>query len=66
MFVILDREKCTGLGICESISPEHFEIDDDGRLVVLKDEFGEDERELLEEGVRSCPTAALRIAAMRP
>ncbi len=65
MFVILDREKCTGLGICESISPEHFEIDDEGRLVLLSDEFGEEERELMEEAVRACPTAALRLAGRR-
>jgi len=62
MFVILDRDKCTGLGICESIAPDHFEIGDDGRLVVLRTEFGPDERELLEEAVRGCPTAALRAS----
>lgn len=66
MFVILDRDECTGLGICESISAEHFEIDDEDRLVVLRDTFDEDERELMEDAVRSCPTAALRIAATRP
>jgi ferredoxin len=65
MFVVLDRDKCTGLGICESISEEHFEIDDDGQLIVLRDEFRDDEQELLEEVVRSCPTGALRIASAR-
>jgi len=66
MFVIVDRDRCTGLGICESISDDHFEIDDEGRLVLLREEFDEGERELIEEAVRSCPTAALRIAPGRP
>jgi len=65
MYVILDRSKCTGLGICESIDPDRFEIDDDGALVVHDDEFGPGERDLMEESVRSCPTGALRLAESR-
>jgi ferredoxin len=62
MDVILDREKCTGLGICESVAPDHFEIDDDGELVVLRAEVRDGERALLEEAVRACPTGALRLS----
>jgi ferredoxin len=61
MDIILDRDKCTGLGICESIAPEHFEIDDDGSLVVLRHDVRADEQDTLEEAVRACPTAALRL-----
>jgi ferredoxin len=62
MKVILDRDKCTGLGICESIAPDHFEIADDGAVVLLRDDVPPDERATLEEAVRSCPTDALRLS----
>ena len=66
MQVILDRDKCTGLGICESVAPDHFEIDDDGALVVLRHGVEAHERETLDEAVRSCPTGALRLDADLP
>jgi ferredoxin len=66
MQVILDRDKCTGLGICESIAPDHFEIDDDGELVLLRTDVPDGERETLEDAVRSCPTGALRLGAASP
>jgi ferredoxin len=66
MQVILDRDKCTGLGICESVAPDHFEIDDDGELVVLRDDVTDEERATIEDAVRQCPTGALRLAAVAP
>lgn len=60
MRVVIDGDKCTGLGLCESIAPEYFEVQDDGSLLLLQ-EPGEDQRSLLEEAVRSCPTTALRL-----
>jgi ferredoxin len=61
MRVVVDHDKCTGLGLCESIAPEFFEIQDDGSLVLLRGEGAEAERGQLEEAVRSCPTEALRL-----
>lgn len=57
----LDRNKCTGLGICESIDPDVFEIDDDGTLMLLRETVGDDSRDLMDEAVRACPTRALRL-----
>jgi NADPH-dependent 2,4-dienoyl-CoA reductase/sulfur reductase-like enzyme len=31
----VDRNKCTGLGICEAMAPEVFEVDESGELVLL-------------------------------
>jgi ferredoxin len=59
--VVIDYDKCTGLGLCESIAPEFFEVQDDGALELLQSEAGEDERSQLHEAVRACPTEALRI-----
>ena len=61
MRVVVDYDKCTGLGLCESLAPEFFEVNDDGSLTLLQSVADEDQRPELEEAVRSCPTEALRI-----
>jgi ferredoxin len=61
MKVAVDFAKCTGLGICESMAPNIFEVDDDGKLVLLKDDVTDDELQSVEEAVAGCPTEALRI-----
>ena len=62
MKIIVDENRCTGLGICESIAPGFFEVGDDGVLVLLRAEFDEPDRADIEEAVRSCPTLALSLA----
>jgi ferredoxin len=62
MKIIVDENRCTGLGICESIAPDFFEVGDDGALVLLRSQFEEADRAEIEEAVRSCPTLALSIA----
>jgi len=61
MKVIVDFAKCTGLGICESMAPDFFEVNDEGELVLLKDDVTDDELQSVEEAVAGCPTEALRI-----
>ena len=61
MKVSVDFAKCTGLGICESMAPNIFEVDDDGKLLLLKDDVTDDELQSVEEAVTGCPTEALRI-----
>ena len=61
MQVLCDFDKCTGLGLCESLAPDFFEVQDDGSLMVLRETFDEAERSSLEEAVRSCPTEALSL-----
>jgi ferredoxin len=63
MRILVDRTKCTGLGICESIAPNHFEVDDNGDLVLLEENITDDERSTIEEAVDSCPTSALSLLA---
>jgi len=61
MRVHVDYGKCTGLGICESLAPLFFEVDDDGDLELLKAEIADDELASVEEAVAGCPTLALSI-----
>jgi ferredoxin len=62
MKVEVDFSKCTGLGICESLAPDFFEVNDDGDLVLLKEGITDAELQAVEEAVAGCPTEALRIA----
>jgi len=61
MKVVVDYTKCSGLGICESMAPDFFEVNEKGDLVLLKDEVSEADVESVEEAVAGCPTEALRI-----
>ncbi|MDN3459921.1 ferredoxin [Rhodococcus sp. APC 3903] len=53
--------KCSGLGICEAVAPDFFEIGDDGGLLVLTHEVGPDQHAEVEEAIRSCPTQAIGL-----
>ncbi|WP_225869063.1 MULTISPECIES: ferredoxin [unclassified Nocardioides] len=57
----VDFDKCTGLGICESLAPDFFEVNDDGELLLLKAEISDTELQEVEEAVNGCPTEALKI-----
>jgi ferredoxin len=59
----LDVTRCTGLGLCEAMAPEHFEVQDDGSLTVLRVDVESDELEQVRGAIASCPTEALRLVA---
>lgn len=61
MKVLVDFGKCTGLGICESLAPDFFEVNDAGDLILLKEDITDAELAEVEEAVAGCPTEALRI-----
>jgi ferredoxin len=61
MKIVVDRDRCAGLGMCEAVAPDYFEVNNDGDLDVLKDEIAGDDLDDIEEAVAGCPTEALRI-----
>ena len=61
MRVIVDHAKCTGLGLCESVAEDVFEVQDDGSLTLLVQEICPSRRAEIQEAVDSCPTEALRL-----
>lgn len=61
MKIVVDRTKCTGLGICESVAPDVFEVDDAGDLVLKRDTVPEGLLGDVESAVVGCPTEALRF-----
>ena len=38
MKIRVDWDKCTGMGMCESLAPDVFEVDDDGSLILHAEE----------------------------
>ncbi|MGV9869507.1 ferredoxin [Rhodococcus koreensis] len=61
MKVIVDRGRCTGIGICESVAEAYFEVGDDGSLTVLRDDVASVDEDEVVEAVRSCPARALTL-----
>lgn len=63
--IVIDHNKCEGIGICESILPDVFEVQDDGSLKV-NEQFMEDARtlRLTEDAVISCPQGAISLVGM--
>jgi ferredoxin len=61
MKIIVDRARCTGLGICESLAPDCFEVDDAGTLVLLTDTVPEGGLADVRAAIDGCPTEALRL-----
>jgi len=61
MRIIVDRAKCSSIGMCEAVAPDVFEIGADGALTVLTEEVGEDRRAEMVQACQDCPTQALSL-----
>ncbi|MEU2914850.1 ferredoxin [Streptomyces massasporeus] len=61
MKITVDRSKCTGLGICESLAPDVFEVNDEGELVLKTETVPPGTLSDVEEAIAGCPTEALRL-----
>lgn len=62
MKIVLDRARCEGHGLCEEAAPNLMHLDDDGELVIDREEPSDDELAAANGAVRVCPVAALRLA----
>ena len=56
--VTIDRSLCNGYGVCESLAPDVFELDNDG-LAVLHTGVSEDEA--VREACDNCPMGAITL-----
>lgn len=53
--VEVDKDSCIGCGSCVAVAPEIFELDDDGKADVKKDETTEKTK----EAATVCPVDAI-------
>lgn len=61
MKIEVDFGRCTGLGICESLAPDVFEVDDAGELRVKAETVSADQLADVEAAIEGCPTEAIRL-----
>ena len=61
MKVVVDFDLCESNAICMGIAPEVFEVRDDDYLYILDENPSEELRPKLEEAVKACPRAAIRL-----
>ena len=61
MNVEVDFDLCESNAICMGIAPTVFEVRDDDFLYILDENPSEELRPKLEEAVRSCPRAAIKL-----
>ena len=61
MKVIVDFDACDNHGSCVDAAPEVFTLDDDGKLVLLRDAIERDLHAKVENASVACPTGAISI-----
>ncbi len=61
MKAVVDKETCIGCGLCPSICPEVFSMDDDGLAVAIDEEIDNSLIDLTKEAEESCPTDAITV-----
>lgn len=62
MHVTGDRRVCVGAGQCVLAAPDVFDQDEDeGLVLILQENPGEDQREAVEEAADTCPSGAVHI-----
>jgi len=61
MKVVVDFDLCESNAICMGIAPEVFEVRDDDFLYILDENPPESMRSEIEDAVRSCPRAAIKL-----
>ncbi|MFG1943959.1 ferredoxin [Nonomuraea sp. NPDC048826] len=63
MKVIVDQDSCCGAGQCVLLAPEVFDQrDEDGIVVLLDAEPGEERHAAVREAAAVCPGAAIEVA----
>jgi len=57
MTIVVNKDLCIGCGTCASLCPGTFQIGDDGKSGVIKQE----ESECVQNAIVSCPVQAISI-----
>lgn len=61
MKAVVDKDLCIGCGLCPSICPEVFSMDDDGLAVAIDEELDENIVDSAKEAEDSCPVDAITV-----
>ena len=61
MRIVIDRARCEGHGLCEEAAPDAMHLDEEGELVLDREEVEGDLLAAASAAARVCPVAALRL-----
>ena len=61
MKVQVDFDLCESNALCEALAPVTFELGDDDALQILDDRVTDDNIDIIERAVASCPRSAISI-----
>jgi ferredoxin len=65
MRIAINDGLCDAHGVCSQIAPQYFGLDDDGYVVVVKEDIADAERNVVEEAILGCPVGALLLIEAR-
>ncbi|MCL5103704.1 MAG: ferredoxin [Armatimonadetes bacterium] len=57
--IVVDRERCQGIGACVGAAPDVFEMDREGKAIVINAEGADDDTIL--EAAEACPLEAIKL-----
>ena len=61
MKAFVDKDTCTGCGLCENACPEVFKINDDGVAEAIAEDIPESLVKTAKEACEDCPVEAITI-----
>jgi ferredoxin len=56
--IVVDRNKCQGIGACVGAAPDVFEIDNEGKAIVINSDSDDD---TLMSAAGACPLEAISL-----
>ncbi|WP_328356469.1 ferredoxin [Mycobacterium sp. NBC_00419] len=57
----IDDDRCRGHGVCTTVCPQVFALNDDGYAEVILDEVPDDLADSAREAVAACPENAITL-----
>ncbi|RYE77170.1 MAG: ferredoxin [Myxococcales bacterium] len=61
MTIKADFDLCEGLGMCQSMADDYFELDDEDQMTILNEHPAEADRDHVHAAVQACPVLALTL-----
>ncbi len=57
----VDKNTCIGCGLCPSICPEVFDMDDDGKAIAISPDVSQENEDGAKEAAENCPVNAISV-----
>lgn len=57
----VDKDTCIGCGLCPSVCPEVFDMDDDGKAKAIVEDVPDSVVDQAKEAEESCPVNAISL-----